>query len=327
MPAASGWRPAIDRARLRQRAAVIAAIRDFFATRDVVEVETPVLSRYGTTDPAIESFTTRYEPPGGGAETLYLQTSPEFFMKRLLAAGSGPIYQLGRVFRNGEAGRRHNPEFTLLEWYRPGFTLEDLMDEVTALVASLLPEPPARLDYRYREAFERFAGVDPFVADTASLLDAVSDHGLDCPLSEADGHDACLDFMLSHIVEPALPRDSLVFIYDFPATQASLARIEPGSPAVARRFEAWLGGRELANGFEELDDPDEQRRRFEHDNRLRRQRGQAQIPPDDCLLDALAAGLPECSGVALGVERLLMHLFGVDDIRQTMAFAWHPDCT
>lgn len=320
------WQPGIGIDRLRQRARVLQAIRSFFKTRDVLEVETPVLSRCGTTDPAIESFATRYEGPGSQQPVaLYLQTSPEFCMKRLLAAGSGAIYQLGRVFRNAEFGRFHNPEFTMLEWYRPGFSLAELMDEVAELVSLLLNtggKQVERLDFTYAEVFASMAGVDPHAADEKVLLDVIASHGHKAPLDAADGKDVILDYMVSHIVEPALPADRLVFIRDYPASQASLAKIEPGPEGLAKRFEVYLGGRELANGFDELQDVAEQRQRFEADIESRRRQGQVQVPVDEHLLSALEHGLPACSGVALGIDRLLMYLFETDRLSETMAFSF-----
>jgi lysyl-tRNA synthetase class 2 len=318
------WQPGIDIDRLRLRARVLENIRHFFSVRDVLEVETPVLSAAATTDPAIESFITRYEGPGVSRPvTLYLQTSPEFFMKRLLSAGSGAIYQLGRVFRNAEFGRSHNPEFLMLEWYRPGFSLAGLMEEVAELVTCLLAiggKQVQRLDFSYLQVFEKFAGIDPHAADGQALLETVNRHGINAPLDAQDEKDVILDFMMTHIIEPALPTDRLVFIRDFPASQASLARIEPGQPDLAKRFEVYLGGRELANGFEELQDAEEQRQRFDNDARTRRERGQLPVPIDKHLLSALEHGLPSCSGVALGIERLLMFLFDVDSLSGTMSF-------
>ena len=316
------WRSAASLAMLRQRAALLAAIREFFAARGVLEVETPVLSATANTDPALESFSTRYHGPGGGA--LYLNTSPEFAMKRLLAAGSGDIYQLARVFRDGEAGRYHNPEFTLLEWYRLGLDHHALMDEAAALVATLLPGrgPVQRLSYR--AVFREYLGVDDVhqapVDELRRVAAAVEIHpppGLDDA-----GLDGWRDLLLSHRIIPQLGGGGrITFLYDYPASQAALARLrDEGEYRVAERFELFLDGVELANGFHELTDADEQARRFKNDNRLRRARGLPELPVDRRLLAALEAGLPACSGVALGLDRLLMVGAGAECLDEVLTF-------
>ena len=240
-------------------------------------------------------------------------------MKRLLAAGSGPIYQIAKAFRRGEAGRRHNPEFTMLEWYRPGFDDEALMAEVDALVRQVLSTPPAA-HVPYGDLFMRHLGVDAHRADAAALREAAARCGITAPeLGEA--RDGWLDFLWSHAVEPHLGGDGRpLFVIDYPASQAMLARLRPGSPPVAARFELYLHGVELANGFHELADPEEQRRRFEADNAERRAAGLSAMPLDEYLLAALAHGLPDCSGVALGVDRLLMLRLGARDIAEVLAF-------
>jgi lysyl-tRNA synthetase class 2 len=316
------WRPSASLQTLRARAELLAQIRDFFRQAGVLEVETPACSRFGVTDPAIESFTTRYTGPGAarGAER-YLHTSPEFPMKRLLAAGSGPIYQLCRVFRNGEQGRLHNPEFTLLEWYRPGFDHHTLMDEVGSLMRALLPQPVSEQRLSYAEAFRRYLQIDPHSATPTQLRDCALAQGIAGAESlSLAGRDAWLDLLLSHCIEPHLGADGLCFLYDYPASQAALARVRPGEPAVAERFELYMSGVELANGFHELTHADEQRRRFQRENQRRRSLGLAQVPQDDRLLAALAAGMPRCAGVALGVDRLLMILQGIPHIQAAMAF-------
>lgn len=325
-PAAShpDWRPGASLDVLRARARLLADVRRFFAERGVLEVETPILSRAGTTDPNLESFTSHYAGPGApGGEPLFLQTSPEFFMKRLLAAGSGPVYQVGRVFRNGESGRRHNPEFTLLEWYRPGFDHHQLMDEVEQLLAGLLSlQTDGRRAERlsYAEAFQRHAGIDPHNADAAALAQCAADCGLR-PSSDLNDRDGWLDLLLVTVVEPALGVDGLTFLYDYPASQAALARVRPGVPALAERFEVYLHGIELANGFHELADAREQAERFAAERRLRAQRGQADVPEDRRLLEALEHGLPDCAGVAVGLDRLLMAALGADSLDQVLAFS------
>ena len=321
------WGPAATPSMLAARARLLGRIRQFFVEAGVMEVETPVCSRYGTTDPAIESLRTRYTGPGAAqGMPLSLQTSPEFPMKRLLAAGSGPIYQICRVFRDGELGSRHNPEFTLLEWYRPGFDHMALMNEVTALVGCLLPDyrPEERLSYR--EVFEGFLHIDPHTASIPTLRRCARERGIvgaeDLELERRDGW---LDLLLSHLIEPQLGRGRLTYLYDYPASQAALSRIRPGDPPLAERFELYLEGMEIANGFHELSDANEQRQRFEADNASRRARGQAAVEMDRQLLAALEAGLPDCAGVALGIDRLLMVLTGQADIRQVLAFPCTPD--
>lgn len=246
-------------------------------------------------------------------------------MKRLLAAGSGPIYQICKVFRNGEAGRLHNPEFTMLEWYRPGFDQHALMDEVEALAAGLLADiitaPAERVTYA--DAFRRYAGVDVHKASLAALQDCVRESGI-AAVPGLDDHDrdAWLDLLLTHVVEPQLGRGRLCFIHDYPAAQAALARIRhhPPAPAVAERFELYVNGVELASGYHELRDGQEQRRRFERDKALRRAARIADIPLDENLLAALEQGLPACAGVAVGVDRLVMLALGAVDIREVLAF-------
>ncbi len=319
----AGWRPAAPLEVLRLRACLLADIRAFFASRKVLEVDTPALSVAATCDPNIHSFATRYHGPGVRCgQPFYLHTSPEFPMKRLLAAGSGDIYQLAKVFRDGEAGGRHNPEFTLLEWYRVGFDHYRLMDEVTELVGSLLafrlPRPPLLLSYR--EAFRRYLAIDPLTATTTRLRACADAHGV-APVGDLalDDPDPWRDLLVSICIEPRLPTDRLVFLYDYPASQAALARVRPGVPPLAERFELYCGGLELANGFHELSDPAEQRRRFERDNQRRLAQGLPQVPLDEHLLAALTE-LPHCAGVALGVDRLLMLVAGAERLDEVLSF-------
>lgn len=319
------WRPSATLETVRSRARLLTQIRAFFAARAVLEVETPVLSRAAGTELHLQSFTTRYSGPSAPPDgLLYLHTSPEYPMKRLLAAGSGSIYQISKVFRDGEAGRRHNPEFTLLEWYRIGFDHLRLMDEVEALVTSVLQEVLSLRDTQRlscREAFMRYAGIDPHTADTAALAGCVRRHGITVP-TEMESADRILwlDLLMTHVVEVQLGRDCLCFIYDYPADQASLARIRPGTPALAERFELYVNGVELANGFHELADSAEQRRRFEQDNIARQARGLPVLPIDEHLLAALAHGLPDCAGVALGLDRLVMLAVDARSIQDVIAF-------
>lgn len=321
MSGGNEWRPTASLQNLQQRARILEWIRAFFAERGVMEVETPALSRAAVTDPHLERFTTRYSGPGLARGTaLYLHTSPEFPMKRLLAAGSGPIYQLGKVFRNGEAGRRHNPEFTLLEWYRPGYDHHALMDEVAALAAPLLGlegRPVEKLGYR--EAFLRHAGIDPLAASLDELQACARGLGI-TGFDDENERDVWLDLILTHAVEPNLGRNGLCFIHDYPASQAALARLNPANLQVAERFELYYRGVELANGFHELADAQEQRGRFTAELETREKQGLAVVPMDEYLLAALEAGLPPCAGVALGVDRLVMLALGAASLAEVMAF-------
>ena len=323
--AAQDWRPAADLETLRLRADLLARIRAFFAVRNVLEVETPTLSAAAFTDPHLHSFATFYSGPGSRhGQTLYLHTSPEFPMKRLLAADSGCIYQIAKVFRDGEAGRRHNPEFTLLEWYRLGFDHHRLMDEVAELVTELLS---GRLSLAsserlcYRELFQRYLNLDPHRVNVAELRMCAERCDLSIPPGmPTDAIDPWLDLLLTHVIEPHLGRGRLTFIYDYPASQAALARLRPGDPALGERFELYLNGVELANGFHELGDAGEQRRRFEAENAARQAQGLPITPIDEYLLGALAEGLPECAGVALGFDRLVMLAAGKASIQEVIAF-------
>lgn len=245
-------------------------------------------------------------------------------MKRLLAAGSGCIYQIARVFRDGEAGRRHNPEFTLLEWYRVGFDHHRLMDEVTELVTALLAgrlplAQPERLSYR--ELFQRHLDLNPHRASVAELAARAETQGVSIPPGmPTDRTDPWLDLLLTHYIEPRLGAGRLTFVYDYPASQAALARLGPGDPPVGERFELYVNGVELANGFHELGNAAEQRRRFEAENATRRGLGWPLMPVDENLLAALAAGLPDCAGVALGFDRLVMLAAGKTTLAEVLAF-------
>jgi lysyl-tRNA synthetase class 2 len=321
----SQWRPAATPDFLRLRAALLDRIREYFKRARVLEVETPVLSAAGATDPAIQSLSTAYHGPGARRDTrLYLHTSPEFPMKRLLAAGSGSIYQICKVFRDGECGRYHSPEYTLLEWYRIGFDEVALMGEVESLLRAVLGDimPLAPAGYwTYRELFREFAGIDPFGASVNDIRELLEGRGIAAPTGlPEDAIDGWLDLLLTHLIQPALGA-GLIFISDYPASQAALARVRPGDPPVAARFEVYLGGIELANGYHELTDAAEQSRRFERDNRVRRSRGLVAVEPDRRLLGALQSGLPDCAGVALGIDRLLMVAGGARRIDEVIAFS------
>lgn len=302
------------------RARLYSLLRAFFTERQVAEVETPILSRAGNTEPNIDGFSTVFAGPvNAGARERYLRTSPEYPLKRLLAAGFGDCYELGRVFRNGEAGVSHNPEFTMLEWYRVGFDHRRLMLECAQLVRTalaLVERDAAVAAFSYREWFRRGLGLDPFMADERTLREPLAEFRID---PEDLTRDDWLDLLVTHRLQPALQDDAITIVYDFPASQCSLARIRHGQPSVAERFELYLGQHELANGYHELNDAAEQRARFEHDNARRRARGQLEMPIDENLL-AVLDRLPDCAGVALGVDRLLMHMLGTNDIRDVLAF-------
>jgi lysyl-tRNA synthetase class 2 len=308
---------------LQRRAAMLSAIRAFFAARDVLEVETPALSTAGVTDPAIESIAATV--PRFSAAPLYLHTSPEFAMKRLLAAGSGDIYQLCRVFRADELGRWHQPEFTLLEWYRLGFDDERLIGEVAELVAVALradADGPANrgeravVRVRYADAFERVLGVG-VDAPTPVLAARLRAQGVDVPAALA--HDATLDLALGTVVVASFDPAALTFVHDYPASQAALARLKPTTPPVAARFELFCGGLELANGFHELTDEAEQRRRFVAERAARAAAGRSAPPIDEALLNAMRRGLPDCAGVALGFDRLVALAIGASELAEAVS--------
>ncbi len=307
----------VVRERLVARARLLERCRHFFAERGVLEVETPILCQTTVTDVHLASLETRL---AGRPRPYYLQTSPEYAMKRLLAAGSGDIYQTCKVFRDDESGRHHNPEFTLLEWYRLGFDHHQLMDEVQALLQTLLAErlnaPAERLSYR--DAFLRELAVDPYTASLAALAEIARER-LGAREFSAE-RDTLLDLLMGALVGPALGAERITFVHDYPASQAALARCLPGTPALAARFEAYVGGVELCNGFHELADAAEQRRRFEADRAARAARGLPLPPLDERLLAALARGLPDCAGVALGLDRVLMLATGSDSLAGVLAF-------
>jgi len=274
----------------RARAALAAGIRAFFAERGVTEVQTPVITDRGVTDVHLQS--TRL------ADGRYLRTSPEYAHKRLLAEGFGDLFELGAVFRAGEHGRLHREEFTMLEWYRVGWSWQQLADEVVALITTLLgPRPVRRM--RWQTLARAALGFDPLQA-SVELDAAVREAPPDMELPER------LDWLFATYMQPCLPEAGLAVISDYPVCQAALARAHPENPALAQRFEVFVDRIELANGYQELTDAAEQRRRFEHDNRRRHRLGLDPMPIDESLLAALARGLPDCAGVALGFDRLAM---------------------
>ena len=310
-------------AMLQLRARLYALIRLFFLERHVLEVETPILSAAGNTDPNIESFSTTFSGHvDAGARERWLRTSPEFPLKRLLAEGIGDCYELGRVFRNGEAGGRHNPEFSMLEWYRVGWDHRRLMGEAIELIEAALAMLGRRAEVlieSYRQLFLDELGIDPLHAPIDELREPLAEYNI-----SPDGlcRDDWLDLLITHKLQPAFPRDRITVIHDYPATQCALARIRPGETPLAERFELYLGCHELANGYHELNDAAEQRGRFQRDNAVRRSRGMREIPIDESLLKVLEA-MPDCAGVALGVERLLMCLAGTDAIADVLAFPFN----
>lgn len=313
------WAPSASLATLRLRAELLAAARRFFAERRVLEVDTPALVRHAVTDPYIHSA--QVQLPGHAAP-LYLHTSPEYAMKRLLAAGSGDIYQIAHVFRGEEAGRLHNAEFTLIEWYRCGFSMQQLMQEVAELARALLglaPEAPVEA-LSYEAAFQRELDCAPLTASDAALRSLATRARLEPRLAEQCEREELLDWLMGSAVGPRLGADRLCFVHSYPASQAALARLDRNDPRVALRFELYYRGLELANGFEELADAAEQRARFEADRQQRLRHGRPAPQIDPALLAALAAGLPDVSGVALGFDRVLMLRTGASDIGAVLAF-------
>lgn len=304
------WKPTASFANLKLRADILAKIRCFFAERSVMEVETPLLEPYTVTDPHIASFSV------STADGIrYLQTSPEYAMKRLLAAGAGCIYQMCKAFRADEKGRWHNPEFTMLEWYRIGFDHHRLMDEVDALLKIILNTPSAQR-VSYAQLFQNYFQLDIHHCSDDRLREKITQAQWLHSSVETLSRDTCCELLMSHAIEPQLGFDAPVFVYDFPPTQAALARLSQTQPSVAQRFELYIQGMELANGFYELSDPVEQEQRF-----LRDQKNRVSAPEiDPRLLSALHHGLPDCAGVALGVDRLIMIAASAPCVDEVVSF-------
>lgn len=304
---------------LQQRAFLYQQIRAFFQQLDVLEVETPVLSGHANTDVNIDVFSSQGIHRCSGRS--YLRTSPEFFHKRMLASGVGDLFEIAKVFRLGEASKRHNPEFTMLEWYRLDFELFDLIDEVSALMQALLaafdwPELPVRHS-SYAELAETHLGFNPLNASVTTLnahCRSLGYHGTDLDANQA------LDFLFGVGIEPKLSSDELLFVYHFPASQAALAAINPDDAHTCLRFELLWQGVELANGYQELTDAKEQQRRFQADNTTRQAMGKSTLPYDQHLIDAMTSGLPNCSGVAMGLDRLLMLLTRTENLQDILPF-------
>ena len=315
------WQSSTSIECLQQRARLLQSLRAFFSERKILEVETPVLSSAAITDPHLESFSTSFL-----SKNYYLQTSPEFFMKRLLAMGSGDIFQLGKAFRDDEVGRYHNAEFTLLEWYRLDIDHHQLMLEMSSLCEVLLQQhstliwqPPQK--FSYQEIFQNILNIDPLNARAKDLQNMAAKNDIECPQGMVlDDKNMWLDWLMTQAIAPAFKTDRLTFIYDYPASQAALARLNPSDNRVAHRFEMFWGELELANGFWELQDAAEQRQRFETENQQRQQQGLDCMPIDENLLAALEAGLPDCAGVALGIDRLLMVLLQKKTIQDVLSF-------
>lgn len=322
---AYNWQPSADITTLKRRAQYLADIRRFFAQREVLEVETPILSLAAPTAPYMNSFTTNFMSIGSSSKkTYYLQTSPEFAMKRLLAANLGAIYQIARVFRNGEQGKLHSPEFTMLEWYRPELSLNQLMDEVNNLVQEVFClKQVSRLSYR--GVFEFYLKINVFTC----TLEQIKQCALARIASLSDDlqldRDGWLELLMGHVIEPRLAAMGLnVFIYDFPASQAQLAIIKKDEAGnnVADRFELFIAGVEIANGYNELLDANELRQRFTDNNEQRLEQHLPTMPIDNNLLAAMESGLPNCSGVALGFDRIVMLALNKQDIRAVQSFSF-----
>lgn len=314
------WQPCAAIETLKQRAVVIAAIRDFFAERDVLEVETPLLARYSVTDPHMSAISADNPGAADDGQRHFLQTSPEYAMKRLLAAGSGPVFQICKAFRRGEQSRRHNPEFSMLEWYRPGFSMHQLMDEIDALLQTVLELSTPAQRISYRQVFIDFLQIDPMRANCAELEKKARQH-LQVHM-RSDDKDDWLNLMIAELIEPKLAELGAVFIHHYPVSQAALARIETDEDGIDAgcRFELYIGGLEIANGYDELTDVAEQRRRFEMEQQQRMTMAKTVHDADAFLLAALDAGLPPCSGVALGLDRLVMLALKQTEIADVLAF-------
>jgi lysyl-tRNA synthetase class 2 len=315
------WQPSASREIFQQRATMLRDIRAFFHERGVLEVETPLLSSASTTDPNLNSLTTQYQ-----RQRLYLNTSPEYCMKRLLAAHGEAVYQICKSFRADELGPKHNPEFTMLEWYRPDFDMFNLIDELGDLVQMLAKNSrfgsAAMKKLSYADAFQQTTGINPHATCADDCRQYTLQYGIEQPVGLEDDVDGWLDWLLIEQVIPSFPADGFTFIYDYPQSQAALAKLyqSQDGDTVAARFELFYGETELANGFDELLDADEQRRRFERENIERQARGLQPSIIDERLLAALEHGLPNCSGVALGLDRMLMLLAGAGTLEQVLAF-------
>lgn len=314
------WKPTASLKNLKIRAELLAMIRQFFAERKVLEVETPILSQAGNTDANIESFQLQFNGHNAAGSSLrWLRTSPEFALKRMMAAGVGDCYELGRVFRNGESGKRHNPEFTMLEWYRVGWNHNQLMDETAELIRAamhLVGKKTTVRDISFRQLYQDKFGFDPLTANEGELRGPLAVYGID---PTGLSRDDWLDLLMTHLIQPSIPANRILMVYDYPASQCALAKLRPDDVAVAERFEVYVGPSEVANGYNELTDAKEQRERFGLDLAKRQKRALMQPPVDERLLAALPK-MPACAGVALGVDRLLMAMLGSDRMQDVVAF-------
>ena len=304
------WQPSATVDALRKRADILRTLRDFFYQRHITEVETPLLCVAGTTDAYLDSITATINH-----EIRYLQTSPEYAMKRLLAAKIGDCYQICKAFRCDESGRYHNPEFTMLEWYRLNFDHHQLMNDMDELLQTILKCLPATR-ISYQQLFLEHLNIDPHQTSIHDLK-SIAPELCAALNAETDTKDDYLMLLLSHLIEPKIGFDRPCFIYDYPASQAALSKIQNN---VAERFEVYVNGIELANGFHELQSADEQRKRFLHDNEKRKQLKKLEVPIDQRLLDALQHGLPACAGVALGVDRLIMLALQKNNLQEVLSF-------
>lgn len=319
------WQSTLTWQNAQKRANILQEIRQFFAERNVVEVETPALSQGTVTDVYLDALTCKYnflaDSSSEQSADLFLQTSPEFHMKRLLASGYGCIYQIAKAFRHEESGRYHNPEFTMLEWYRIGFDQFELMSEVAELLQAVLGGDKA-LFTSYQDIFIETVSVDPLTATFDELVEVLTKHGKAADwLIEMNDADLLLQFIFTEIIEPTIGVNEPRFIYDFPIAQASLAKRSIDDPRVAQRFECYFRGIELVNGFNELTDASEQVARFEQDNAKRKQQGLAVKSIDGNFIAALNHGLPQCSGVALGIDRLVMLALDTQEISEVQSFS------
>ncbi len=310
------WRPYADKRLIKLRAETYTKIRQFMAERNILEVETPVLSHATVTDVQLNSFRSEYSSPqSSSGKILYLQTSPEYAMKRLLASGTGAIYQISKVFRNEEQGKLHNPEFTMLEWYQPDYGHHQLMQELELFLNLFAMNHCEKISYG--EIFLEHTGLDPHTCDTNELKSMAQQHGMSSTIEERS---VLLDFIFSDKITSTLGNTRPMFVYDYPAYQCALAKLSNSTPKVAERFELFINGMEIANGFHELTNADEQLARFEQDLTLRKKENRPDLPIDHLFLDALKQGLPDCAGVAVGIDRLLMVITEINDIREVLGF-------
>ena len=321
------WNPSCTAEVLVERARMNANIRAFFSQRQVLEVETPALSQAANTDPYIDSFQCQSSHDSinktqGTQPPRYLHTSPEYPMKRLLAAASGDIYQLAKVWRAHELGHKHNPEFTLLEWYRLGFSYQQLMQEVETLLYQLIPtlNPAHTLKQTYQSAFIEILNIDPHIASEAVLQDCIQTHAIN--IAGNLDRSALLDVLMTHCIEPQFRTNALTFIYDYPATQSALAQVRQDQPPVAERFEVYWGSLELGNGYQELQDAQANAAVLQSECDYRQQHNYAVVPQDQHFLAAMQYGLPHCAGVAMGLDRILMAKLNKKSIQEVISFAW-----